>query len=375
MSWLLRRLRNRSTARRLHVRAKADTYPRSYVELCKALLGFGDAVRAMDTAREGLERFPHSEDLRDVLRHTWRQTKADEIEALRKRCAQEGEVRHFQDLANIYLECEEYDEALAVAEELARRLPDSMDGWLLQGQVLLKRFYKDHVASDARRGIVHLKRVIELDEKCFTAHYLLTQIYHHIGAISKALFHLYRALDIEPEHEGATNLYGILIDLPLEREEESVLLRDVEENEQVFLKTGEEDEGAGLPARSQTAVLADLNRLSLLNGVMRAAFVSRDVTMVAERGECRMMEDGETDPLCEIARGFRRAASISSKRMGIGAFQSSVLFAGTHMLQFHAVGQTVVLVESDDAARADIIKAECTNFVASCLGRKGVVHA
>ena len=77
---IIKSLRNRGDLRRLRERARMDQYPRSYIELCKSLLGLGLTERAMETAREGLERFPHSEDLRDVLRHTWRQTKSSDIE-------------------------------------------------------------------------------------------------------------------------------------------------------------------------------------------------------------------------------------------------------------------------------------------------------
>lgn len=369
---IVKRLRHRADVRKLHRRAQADPYPRSYVELCRLLLSLGMVVRAMDMAREGLERFPHSDDLRDVLRHTWRHTKAAEIEELRGRCQSSDDPRHCHDLIRCYLECEEYDEALAVAEEFSRRQPDLVDGWLLQGEVLIRRFYKDHVASDATRGIIHLKRVIDLDENCFDAHYRLTQVYHYIGAISKALFHLYKALDIEPEHEGARNLYDILINLPLEREEEAILLREVEEDGLAARGGG----GAEIRSEKRAAILIDLNRLSLLNGVVRVAFVSNDVSIVAAEGKGNFVNDPDADPLCAIARGFRRSAGISAKRMGIGAFQSAVLTAGRTTLNFHAAGSTVVLVEANDPGRSDVIRAECANFVASCLrNAKEIVHA
>ena len=349
-----------------------DPYPRSFVALCKAYLAQGRYVAAMAAARRGLERFPYSEDLRDVLRHTWRQTRAAEIDALRRRCDEDGTPEPFEDLVRIYLECEEYDEALAVAEELARRHPNVIVSWLLQGEVLLNRFYKDHVAGDARRAIMHLKRALEIDEQDFLANYLLTRIYHYIGAVSKALFHLYRALDVDPDHDGARNLYEELSERPLESEEEGSLLRLIEESEAPMGRA----EGDGMSPERRAALRADLDRLSLLNGVTRAAFVSTNLTVVAERGESRVVEDVDEDPLCRIARGFRQAAAISAKRMGIGAFQSAILNAGDHMLQFHAVGHTVVLVESEDPSRIDVVKAECVNFVASCLrNAEDLVHA
>lgn len=364
---IVKTIRNSAEVRRLKKRTKIDSYPRTYIELCRTLLRHGSVNRAMEVAREGLERFPHSDDLRDVLRHTWRQAKGSHIDELRRRCDQSGSPEAFTDLANLFLECEEYDEALAVAEELVRRDEGSEPAILLEAEILLRRFYKDHVATDARRAIVLLKRVLDANDQSFGAHLDLAQVYHYIGAISKALFHLYRALDIDPDHEVAGELHSVLVRLPLEDTEENSLLRRIEETEKSFpcAAAAEDEAGRTKPVR-RAELLRDLNGLSHLNGVTRAAFVSPDLTIIAQRGDCRELAEGEDDELCDLASGFRSAAAVSSKRMGIGAFQSSVLTAGRHTLQFHAVGNTVVLVESDDPGRADIIRSECMNFVASC---------
>lgn len=363
---LLKSLKTRALVRRLHEQARVDHYPRSYVKVCRTLLAAGQLSKAKRMAQEGLERFPHSEDLREILRHTWRQVKSHDIEQLRERCSNSPEVDDFHELAEVYLECEEYDEALAVAEELERRFPDETAGTLLQGDVLLQRFYKDKVASDARRGIVLLERVIEQDGEEFAPHYLLAQVYHYIGATSKALFHIYKALDIDADHEEARELYEGLSELPLEDVEEGALLREIEENEASACERG--------PAKptSSSALVRDLDQLSLLNGVTRVAFVSPEHDFVAERGECR---SGEGEALCTMARSFRKAASVSAKRMGIGGFQHAVLTSDERMLQFHAVGNTVVLIESNDPSREDVIRAECMNFVASCARTEELVHA
>ena len=362
-----RRLRIRSQLKALKQRAEVDPYPRSYIELCRKALKQGDLDYALKAARLGLERFPHCEDLRDVVRHTWRQTRSKEIDILRRRCESEGNPVDFAQLADVYIDCEEYDEALAVSEELLRRLPAALEGPLLSAKILLKRFYKDHVAGDAKRAIVLLKRVLETDEAGFQANFLLAEVYRYIGAISKALFHVYRALDADRDNREAKNLYEILINLPLEKSEENALLRGVEENESSFAADGNARRQEGsLSHKRRTALMKDLGRLSQLNGVTRSAFVNDEVTVVARNGESRQLGDGEVDRLCDFACGFRSAAAMSAKRMGIGAFQSSVLRAGKNTLQFHAAGRTVILVESDNSSRDDVIKQECLNFVASC---------
>ncbi|MCB9833448.1 MAG: hypothetical protein H6807_13345 [Planctomycetes bacterium] len=330
----------------------------------------------METAREGLERFPHSEDLRDILRHTWRQTKTLRIEQLRRQCHECQDELPFAELVQIYLECEEYDEAIEVAEELSRRLPESLRGPLMQADVLLRRFYKDHVAADARRAVALLKRVTDDREGDFEANFLLARVYHYVGATSKALFHVYRALDVEPDHEESRALHRLLINMPLEDGDENLLFRAVEERDRGNTQRAADPEAAAAEASRRLELKKNLGRLSQLVGVTRAAFVSDDWTFVAENGECRLLEEDATDALCDIARGFRAAAALSTKRMGLGSFHSSQLMAGDHTLQFHAVGRTVLLVESDKPARIDVIKQECVDFVASCLRKSGeLLHA
>ncbi len=364
---ILKQWQGWSQSRRLYEQARQDAYPRSWVKLCRHLVGQGDLARAAEAAGEGLARFPHSRDLRDILRHANRLALGEEIEGLWAKARDGREPDDFRILVETYLSCEEYDEALKAAEELMRLRPERPEGSALVGKILLRRFYEDRVASDARRGIVALQDALERDDGDVESHLELARIYRFIGAVSKALFHLYRALDGDPENNEALELQEHLIDLPLEEEEEAQLLRAIEESECYVPPHEAEQECRKISDEEKGSLIRDLGRLSQLNSVVRAAFVSHHLTLIAEGGETRTLNDPDEDPLCGIARGFRKAADISAKRMGIGAFQSSVLTAGEFVLQFHALGPTVVLVESSDRSMVDVIREECFNFVAARL--------
>ena len=92
--------------------------------------------------------------------------------------------------------------------------------------------------------------------------------------------------------------------------------------------------------------------------------------MIGVRGDVRLLGLQEPDPLCDLARRFRKAATVSAKRMGIGGFQSAVLTAGDRILHFQAVDSAVLLVETDRDAWSDVIKTECSHFVATGFTRQ-----
>ncbi|HNC70041.1 MAG TPA: hypothetical protein PKZ77_06105, partial [Pseudomonadales bacterium] len=104
--------------------------------------------------------------------------------------------------------------------------------------------------------------------------------------------------------------------LPLERDEEALLLREIEEEDGRPTGNGPVIANTELPEQSpetRAMLLSGINRLSLLNGVRRAALVSPELTVVAERGEGRIVEAKKPDPLCELARNFKKAAGVSAK--------------------------------------------------------------
>ncbi|MEE9392074.1 MAG: hypothetical protein V3W41_06185 [Planctomycetota bacterium] len=360
---LFKSFRNQAEVSRLRKRGQLDSRPGTYLELCRTLLSQGEVEKAAESAQEGLDRFPHSQELRRILRHAFRQLKSAECEELRKRCRTNGDREDFLKLAKIHIECDVADEALVVLEELHRQEGEAPDALLLQAQILFERFYRDQVASDAKRGIALASRSLEANDKSFVAHLAMAQLHHNIGATSKALFHVYRALDIEPDQEEALELYNHLAGQALESEDVATLLRKVEEGV---------DDGLGaqqveLSDEKRAEASQGLMRLSDMHGVNRAVLVDRGLTLVAENGKCKELANDQDDSLCRIAREYPRMASLSSKRMGIGAFESSRITAGDRILQFYSVGSMVLVIESDEPKRADLISAECVSFVASCL--------
>lgn len=366
MLGILKTLKDRTDVSRLRRRGRVDTRPGSTVELCQRLLRHGRIDAALAAAREGLERFPHSERLKEVVRHAWRQLKGREIDALRRRCDVSGNVDDVLGLARLLRDCGDEDQALIALESLHCRDELPLEALLMEGEILLGRFFRDRVAQDARQGAARLQRALEQSPGAFRPHLLLARLYCRIGAVSKGLFHVYRALDIDSEAAEARELYEELAALPLEVKDEATLLREIEESEEA----GTCAPSAPVAPAQRAEIVAGIVRLSQLNGVARVSFADAGLTLVAANGDCRVLPEAEVDPLCAIATGFRKAASISAKRMGIGAFHVAELAAGDRVLLFQAVGRGVILIEVSGAGRVAVAREECSSFVAASLRRR-----
>ena len=150
---------------------------------------------------------------------------------------------------------------------------------------------------------------------------------------------------------------------------ESELLREVEENDEAHFRyvpeEGETREASDveLPA----FMLTRLEQLSLLAGVRRLAFCHRGQEILAQAGQRRVLTPTTRDSFVDLAVGFRRTASLSAKRMGIGAFEEAELVWEGGRILAAAAGPTIMLLETDPVSRLATIAAEARNFIAGCI--------
>ncbi|MEZ6197914.1 MAG: hypothetical protein R3F20_19670 [Planctomycetota bacterium] len=365
MFGILRNLREGAAASRLRERGKNDVRPDSAVDLARHFVSKGRFREAMEVVSEGLARFPYSQRLRELQRFVWRELNGNEMTRLRRATERDGRREDFLELIDLHLDCEDFDEALLAAERWQERDSEDLEARLVQAQILLERFRRDRVAADARRAVAILKRVLDADPERFEAHFALARVYEFIGATSKGLFHVYRALDARPDDEEVNALYVALSARELEQGDENVLLNAIEEE----ADRGGSGDVAELSVEERRQIMNGLVRLAQLNGVRRTAFVDDRTAITAEGLEGRVHADPDENDLCRMARGFRGAAGASSRRMGIGAFRSCVLDCGDKSLQVHGVGRTIVLVELDGAHDEETVFAECASFLAACLRR------
>jgi tetratricopeptide (TPR) repeat protein len=360
MLGLVRRVKDLVLGSRLRGRAERDPTPRSTLQLCAILQRQGRLAAAQKVARAGLQRFPYSLELQEILHLLWRRMGRRQLEALEKAAATEATPRAYRELVEFHLDGHDLDGALAAAAVFQTRFPDSALAASLRGRAHMARFHRDHVAEDGAAAIRAYQRALELEPGSTEIDFHLAETYYYIGVISKALVHLYRVLDREPGHAAGQRLQRILVRLPIEKEEEADLLRAVEESDEAQFRhvpeRGPERDSfaSGLPAR----VGRDAVQLSRMVGVRRVVFASRGQHVHAQDGIRRDDSESGSDPFADLAAGFRRTASLSAKRMGIGSFEEAELSWPDGRILAAASGPSIVVVETGPSARTSLVMAE-----------------
>jgi hypothetical protein len=172
-------------------------------------------------------------------------------------------------------------------------------------------------------------------------------------------------MDIQPENEEANELYKVLVRLPLEKEEETELLREVEENDEA--RFGDSEATSALPRATGGGVMSTLEQLSMVAGVKRVVLSHRGLDAVVKDGRRQPESTEETHRLLEMATGFRRTASLSAKRMGIGAFEEAEMTWDETTLMAFGSGRTVLMIETERRQRRACIAEEARNFLAASI--------
>jgi len=322
----------------------------------------GRSQDAMEVAREALVRFPHCLELSDMLRSAWRRERRLGMDAEVRRVLSDPTIEGFEDLIEKLLANGELQEAGEWADRMVSEFPRDRRAALTRGRVYEELFRKDHVAWEGSTAIACFRRAIEMAPGAFEPHLLLARFFAYIGAVSKALHHAFKALDVDAEHEEAGLLMSRLSQLPLEEETEEELLRGIEENDgPPTLMHDTQAEPPRLSADTERGV----EQLSSLAGVRRVVLSHHGIEILASEGLVVEME-GENRSFADLTVGFRRVAALSGKRMGIGGLQEvEVAWKGGSILVF-AAAATVLLIETDGSPRFQKIADEGRIFLATC---------
>jgi tetratricopeptide (TPR) repeat protein len=344
---LWKHVRDAIEIQKLRRREDADDSPRTAVRLCRLLEDRGRNAEAIQTAREGLDRFPHAHELADVLRRGFARAGAGSSE--------------LRDVIRAYLDHAMLDEAASGARELLRKFPSDPQARLLHGQACLALFGRDHASQTGAEALESLRRATELDPESLDARRSLAEAHHAIGATSQALFHVLLALEMDPHDPGSNRLYAQLQGLPFQRRTEKALLWEAEINDQPLVQKQTKPRDRDFGDRVRDGV----RRLSGTRGVRRVALRHHGVAIVASNGDDARPATAATNAFLASAEHLRRAGSAWSKRIGMGGFEEATLVIGEATVFAVAAAGSVLAIEVEQEDDLHDVADEARNLLAS----------
>jgi predicted regulator of Ras-like GTPase activity (Roadblock/LC7/MglB family) len=183
---------------RLRRQARCAPSPSAFGELAERLISLGETDAALGVAEEGLGHFPDSERLSQVRLFAKKGRLTGQLRRLRDDVVRRPTPVVFTQLAAIYRELGQHDDALQTAQDCAERFPLNENPYLIQGEIRLERFLRDFIARDAVLAEAALRRVTRINGHNVKAHLLLAELYWLVGAVSSCRRHLRSVLTITP---------------------------------------------------------------------------------------------------------------------------------------------------------------------------------
>jgi len=298
---------------RLRSQVNQNPAPVTFAALAHSMESAGRWGDAADAAREGLQLFPFSRELQDILRINWERHSCVRAAELDARVRSEQTLDVWLELIEFSLQHSKLDAALQAAERMGKAHPEEARSWVAGGQVHLHLFLRDHLARDGDLALAKLLYAVSLDPECFEARMGLAEAYFHIGATSKAAIQIMVALELNPDHEEAHALSRSILALPPEKVDPRELLINAEETDEVWTASREPglDEGRAPVLREEAIAL------SQIPGVSQVVLCHRQIEISATGGVAVREEDGDRDPLLGLTQ-FRGRAGPHLCRRDVG---------------------------------------------------------
>lgn len=192
------RLRKWREVSRLRRQTRNAPSPSAFGELAERLIAFGEVEEALAAAEEGLRTFPDSERLAQVRLFAKRGRLSGQLRRLREDVQRRPTPVVYSQLAALYRDLGQTDDALQTAQECAERFPLNEGPYLVQGEIRLERFLRDSIARDAILAEQALRRVTRINGHNVRAHMLLAEIYWLLGDLAACRRSLRSVLAVTP---------------------------------------------------------------------------------------------------------------------------------------------------------------------------------
>jgi len=364
-----------SPLKKLEAEAEDNPSPESLAALAEKHMELGEFDQALLVADRGLQTFKGATRLRDIVQFVRKRQSQNRVKHLRDEIRVKPSPLTYTQLAGVYRELGDIEQALEVLSECTEKFPDDRPAFRLLGQVRLENFLQDVIAYDGLHALEALRRVQSLDATDSQARLHLAQLYYAVGANALSAAELRAELEANPT---ALDVKGFLEDLGepprldegvtveslIERCEESGSLTNTLQG---FprAKPGIVQRTASAPKVNPAAVMAKVREAAGTPGLLNLAILERGGAPVASHAEPDGMEDAV---FLDLAGGILAVAQEASRRMDIGSLVQGSVALGKGGLSFVRRRGYAFAVHHRDPMRPDRAEAFLEEFCSKIVG-------
>lgn len=362
---LFQRMKIWKELRRLEQRAREEPSPTTFVDLGQVHINLDMPVKAERVALDGLQLFPRSTELRQLLDCARRGLRKQRIAELRTRLVRTPTPELFRDLALLQLEHGDASGLQATCQQWSSRHPDDSGPWLMQAQARLTAFYRDLAARDGQEAMRLLERVVANGTEEPLARRLLGELLFRIGAVNLARQHLEVLRSIRETKAEATLMLEHIRELPDHGDDVDGLLAEVEEHGCLQHPSLAAAAPRGSGDEALVRIREGLAMVAEIPGVRKAACIKGSRALV--KGAIR---DGR-DPFLRVVRVIAKAAHRFSRRLDLGSAKKSVVDVPDGHVCVCVYGELVAGVACDPGTDLDAVLADLQEIVAGTLYASG----
>jgi tetratricopeptide (TPR) repeat protein len=364
-----------SPLKKLEAEAERDPSPETLAALAQHHVDLGRMDLALLVAEKGLQTFRGSVRLRELHTFIRKKQSQERVKHLRDEIRVKPSPTAYTQLAGIYRDLGDIDQALDLLGECTERFADDQVAYRMVGLIRLDNFLQDVIAYDGLHALAALRRVGEVGGGDSAARIAHAQLLYAVGANELAARELGAELAANPT---ALDVKGFLEDLgapaPLAQGTtvESLIERCEETGTLVNSLQGFPRVKPGILQRTTTptrinavAAQGKVQELQGTPGLLNLVILDREGRGIASLAT---PEGLDQDPFRELAGAIQSEANEACRRMDIGTFvRGAVAFPKGGACFVRRRGTTFALLHADPM-KGDRAAAFLEEFVVRIVG-------
>lgn len=304
--------------------------PSLFIRLAHLQLQQGNASKAMDVAKKGIERFGDQEELRQLLAEASHVSQMAEVDQIKNKIERFPNPTLYARLATLYLEQNELDACTRTCAIAVKAFPDYAGIYLVMALASRKQKQTD-------KTIHYLEKAVEMDAYNYAAQMMLAEELTERGKDSEARTRLEMILRFAPEDERVKAMIAHLDQL------HAVASQRPDEDTRKLPAVGQ---AAGV---DDSAIERSIACLAEIEGMEASLLVDHAGLIVA----CRSREESFDEELAAaVVSNVCRAVNESASELGIGDFLEANIEGEFGTLQLMPIKDMILASFAGSAVRA-----------------------